>query len=132
VENDLSTRPDAIVATISREIVAVLKETVGRGPTKAKTYLHSDSAMILLREGHTKTEGTMFEGGAGRAVAQGRVDLSEMIRDRLVAVVERNTDRKVVGFLSSSQQNPDLLSFVFVFESSPLLSPADDEDGATD
>lgn len=112
--------------------MALLKESVGRGPTKAKTYLHEDCLMILLREGHTKTEGTMFGGGGERAVAQGRVDLSEMIRVPLTEVVERNVGRKVVGFLSSSQQDPDLISFIFVFETSPLLDPVDEPGEGTE
>ena len=49
-------------------------------------------------------------------MAQGRVDMSETIRGPLIEVVERHTNRKVVGFLSSSQQAPDLISFVFVLE----------------
>jgi hypothetical protein len=36
-------------------------------------------------------------------------------------VIERHTGRKVVGFMSSSQQDQDLLSFVFVLDTSPLL-----------
>jgi hypothetical protein len=36
-------------------------------------------------------------------------------------VIERNTNRRVVGFMSSSQQHPDLICFVFVLDSSPLL-----------
>jgi uncharacterized protein YbcI len=125
VRNDLSIRPDSIVATVSREIVAVLKESVGRGPTKAKTHLLDDCLVIVLREGHTRSEGTMLQGGARRVVAQGRVDLSEVIRGPLIEVVERNTGRKVVGFLPSSQQQPDLLSFIFVFETS--LHPMPDD-----
>jgi uncharacterized protein YbcI len=121
VEGSTEDRPDSRVAAISREIVGVLKGAVGRGPTKAKTYLHDDSVLVLLREGHTRSEGTMFEGGAKRAVAQGRVDLSEVIRDPLIEVVERTLGRKVAGFMSSSQQHPDLLSLVFVLDSSPLL-----------
>lgn len=35
-------------------------------------------------------------------------------------------DRKVVGFMSSSQQEPDLLCFVFVLETSPLLQKIDE------
>lgn len=130
MQNDLSIRPDSIVATVSREVVGVLKETVGRGPTQAKTFLNDDCILVLLREGHTKTEGTMFAGGAARQVAQDRVDLSEMIREPLTEVIERNVGRKVVGFLSSSQQEPDLVSFVFVFEDSPRPRPAIDPDAA--
>jgi uncharacterized protein YbcI len=53
-------------------------------------------------------------------VAQGRVDLLETIRE-LIEVIERHTGREVIGFMSSSQQDPDLLSFVFVLDTSPLL-----------
>ncbi len=109
------------LAAISREVVVLLKNLLGRGPTKSKTYIHDDCVVILLREGHTRSEGTLFAAGGSRAVAQSRVDMSETIRAPLTEVVERHTNRKVVGFLSSSQQDPDLLSFIFVFESSPLL-----------
>jgi uncharacterized protein YbcI len=109
------------LATISREIVGLLKDLVGRGPTKARTYIHDDCIIVLLREGHTRGEETMFAAGGGRWVAQGRVEMSETIREPLVEVIERHTHRKVVGFMSSSQQHPDLLSFVFVLDTSPLL-----------
>lgn len=109
------------LASISREIVGLLKELVGRGPTKARTYLHDDCVVVVLREGHTRGEETMFAAGGGRRVAQGRVDMSETIREPLVEVIERHTDHQVVGFMSSSQQHPDLLSFVFVLDTSPLI-----------
>lgn len=109
------------LAAISREVVVLLKNLVGRGPTKSKTYIHEDCVVILLREGHTRGEETMFEAGSGRAVAQGRVEMSETIRGPLIEVIERHTNRKVVGFMSSSQQAPDLISFVFVLDTSPLL-----------
>ncbi|MEX2107506.1 MAG: Na-translocating system protein MpsC family protein [Solirubrobacterales bacterium] len=115
------------LAAISREVVVLLKNLIGRGPTKSKTYIHDDCVVLLLREGHTRGEETMFEGGSSRAVAQGRVDISETIRRPLVEVIERHTGRKVVGFMSSSQQHPDLLCFVFVLDTSPLLEVIDGE-----
>lgn len=114
------------VATISREVVVLLKNLVGRGPTKARTYIHDDCVLLILREGHTRSEETLFEAGSGRAVAQGRVDMSETIREPLVEVIERHLGRKVVGFMSSSQQDPDLLSFVFVLDSSLLVAVPDE------
>jgi uncharacterized protein YbcI len=124
VESELD-RNHGRLADISREIVVLLKDLVGRGPTRSKTYIHEDCVVVLLREGHTRSEETMFDSGAGRAVAQGRVDMSETIRGRLSEVIERHTDRKVVGFLSSSQQDPDLISFIFVLGTSPLLEGED-------
>ena len=117
-------------ATISREIVQTLKQDSGRGPVKARTYIHDDCVLVLLREGHTPSEHTMAEGGLQRAVAQGRVDLSEAISAKLVAIVERTLGRKVLGFMSSSQQDPDLLSYVFVCETFPLLARPDGDDAA--
>lgn len=114
-------------ADISREVVGLLKSLVGRGPTKSKTYIHDDCVVILLREGHTRGEETMFGAGSGRAVAQGRVDMSETIRAPLTEVIERHTGRKVTGFMSSSQQDPDLISFVFVLDTSPLVAVVDDD-----
>jgi uncharacterized protein YbcI len=115
-------------ASVSREIVVLLKDLTGRGPTKAKTYVHEDCVILLLREGHTRSEATMFAAGGSRGVAQSRVDMSETIRDPLIKVIERHSGRKVVGFMSSSQQDPDLLSFVFVLDTSPLLEVVE-EDG---
>lgn len=112
------------LAAISREIVVLLKDLTGRGPTKAKTYIHDDCVVLLLREGHTRSEETMFQAGGSRGVAQARVDISETIRGPLIEVIERHTGRKVVGFMSSSQQEPDLLSFVFVLDTSALLEAA--------
>jgi uncharacterized protein YbcI len=118
------------LAAISREIVVLLKNLTGRGPTKAKTYIHEDCVLLLLREGHTRSEETMFDAGGARGVAQGRVDMSETIRGPLVEVIERHTGRKVVGFMSSSQQDPDLLCFIFVLDTSPLLEAEEGDDEA--
>lgn len=113
------------LAAISREVVVLLKHLVGRGPTKSKVHMHDDCILLLLREGHTRGEETMFEAGGARSVAQGRVDISETIRDSLIEVIERHTNRKVAGFMSSSHQHPDLLCFVFVLDTSPLLEATD-------
>ena len=51
-----------------------------------------------------------------------------MLREPLLQIVEQHTGWKVVGFLSSSQQDPDLLDFVFVLESSPLVQPDEDSE----
>lgn len=119
---------EGTAAKISREVVQVLKRKVGRGPTKARTYLNSECVLVLLREGHTPSEQTMFEGGGARSVAQTRVDVSEALREPLIQIVEQHMGRKVEGFLSSSQQHPDLLDFVFVLEDSPLTRADEDAD----
>lgn len=113
--------PDARRA-ISRSVVSLLKEHLGKGPVKAKTYIHEDSVMILMYNGHTTGEETLEEGGEELAVASQRVKSSEAIREPLTAVIEAEMRRKVIGYMSSSQQDPSLLSYIFVLDSTDLLT----------
>jgi uncharacterized protein YbcI len=110
---------------ISRSVVALLKTHLGRGPVRARTYLHDDSVLVLMSEGHTQGEETLRQVGEKKAVAALRVSSSEAIRGQLVAVVEAETGRRVIGYMSSSQQEPSLLSYVFVLDSTDLLGAAD-------
>jgi uncharacterized protein YbcI len=107
---------------ISRSVVTVLKEHLGRGPVRAKTYLHEDSVLVLMFNGHTVAEDTLEAGGQAESVASQRV---KAIRGELTAIVEAETGRKVIGFMSSSQQHPSLLNLVFVLDSSELIAPDD-------
>lgn len=97
------------------------KELTGRGPTKARTRIHEDCVVVLMREGHTTSEGTMAAAGRQRDVAQQRVDISGNAERRFRDVVERTTDRTVAAAMSTSYQAPDLLCHVFVFADSPVL-----------
>ena len=108
-------------AEIQREIVKLHKRHFGRGPTKTKLYLHEDSILMLMFHGHTAAEGSLAASGDTRGVSQTRVDISEDIKVQYIEVVERLTGRQVVGFMSSSQQDPDLLSHVYVLQPTDLL-----------
>jgi uncharacterized protein YbcI len=116
-----SERNGTTEATITREVVRLTKEIAGRGPVKGKTYMSDECVLVLLRDGHTTSEATMAGSGRQRQVAQTRVDLNEDERQRFVDVIEQHTGRKVIGFMSSSQQDPSLISQVYVLDTSPLV-----------
>jgi uncharacterized protein YbcI len=110
---------------ISRRIVQLHKEFYGRGPTKAKTYVHGDLVVVLMRGGFTRVEETLLEGGRGDAVVQQRMEFQEVMMERFKEVVAEETGRKVVAMMSGSHQHPDLLGEVFVLEDTDLLAPVD-------
>jgi uncharacterized protein YbcI len=118
---------DTVSQVIQREIIKLHKEFFGRGPVRSKLYMQRDSVLMLMFEGHTRGEESLRAAGERRSVAQGRVDISESARERFIDVVERNTGRRVVGFMSSSQQDPDLLSHVYVLEPTDLLRVVDED-----
>ena len=99
---------------ISDGMVALLKAYYGRGPEQAKTYLTDDLVVCLLRGGFTPVEQTLLEGGHGEDVIRQRMAFQDVMRDRFAHVVEEATGRRVIGFMSGNQQDPDMICEVFV------------------
>jgi uncharacterized protein YbcI len=114
---------------ISDGLVALLKEFYGVGPRQAKTYYHDDLVVCMLRGGFTRVEQTLLEAGRTTAVIHQRMEFQEVMRGRFAAVIEEATGRKVVGFMSGNQQDPDMMCEVFVLAPTDLLDeheiPAD-------
>jgi len=111
-----------IRTAISEGMVALLKEYYGRGPEQAKTYVSDDLVVCLLRGGFTRVEQTLREGGHGDDVIRQRMAFQEVMRERFEHVVEQATGRKVVGFMSGNQQDPDMICEVFVLSHNDLVS----------
>jgi uncharacterized protein YbcI len=101
--------------------VALLKEYYGRGPERTRTYVSDDLVVCLLRGGFTRVEQTLLENGHGGDVIRQRMVFQEVMRDRFEAVVEKATGRKVIGFMSGNQQDPDMICEVFVLAPTEIL-----------
>ena len=112
----------SVLANISRRIVQLHKEFYGKGPTKAKTYYHDDLVVVLMRGGFTRVEETLLESGRGESVKQQRAAFQQAMREPFRQVIEEETGRQVIAFMSSSHQHPDLLSELFVLESAEVLT----------
>jgi len=103
-------------AEISRSAVQLLREYTGRGPTRARTTINGDSVMIVLGDILTKGERKLAENGKAERVLAVRHDFQLVMRDELVALVERTVDRKVIAFMSDNHLDPDLSVEVFILE----------------
>ena len=115
-----------MLTAISDGLVALLKEFYGRGPTAAKSYYEDDLVVCILRGGFTRVEQTLLEGGRGAVVVQQRVEFQALMRGRFEAVIERATGRKVIGFMSGNQQDPDMMCEVFILAPTELVGPDED------
>ena len=101
--------------------MALLKDYYGRGPDKAKTYYHEDLVVCLLRGGFTRVEQTLRDGGRGGAVIEQRMAFQEVMIDRFRELVEEATGRRVIGFMSGNQQEPDMIAELFVLHPTDLV-----------
>ena len=110
-----------ILTAISDGLVALLKEYYGRGPTQVKTYFQDDLVVCVLRGGYSRVEQTLLDGGRGDAVIQQRMEFQDVMRARFEQVIEGATGRKVIGFMSGNQQDPDLMCEVFILAGTDLM-----------
>ena len=110
------------LTAISDGLVALIKEFYGRGPTQTKSYYQDDLVVCVMRGGYTQVEQTLREGGRGSAVIQQRMEFQELMRERFEGVIEEATGRKVIGFMSGNQQEPDLMCEVFVLSPTDLVA----------
>jgi len=110
-----------VLTAISDGMVALLKEFYGRGPTRTKTYFEDDLVVCLLRGGFSRVEQSLLEGGRGASVIQQRMDFQDLMRERFEGVIEDATGRRVIGFMSGNQQNPDIMCEVFILAPTALV-----------
>jgi uncharacterized protein YbcI len=101
---------------ISRRSVQLLREYTGRGPTKARTVINHESVMILLQDTLTKGERELAEVGQADHVLRTRHQFQLVMRGDLVQIVEQETGRKVIAFMSDNHIDPDIAAEVFVLE----------------
>ena len=110
-----------VLTAISDGLVALFKEFYGKGPTRAKTYYEDDLVVCLLRGGFTRVEETLRDAGRSREVIVQRMVFQDVMRARFEEVIESATGRRVVGFMSGNQQDPDMLCEIFVLAPSDLV-----------
>lgn len=109
-------RNRALNRDISRALVALFKESTGRGPTRARTYVEDGLVVTILYDTMTKAERTLMEEEEAETVRDLRRIFQGTFRDDAIEVVERLTGRKVLAFLSDHAVEPDYAVEAFVLE----------------
>jgi uncharacterized protein YbcI len=102
---------------ISRAMVALIKQYVGRGPTSARTYVHDDLVVCVFHDLMTQVEKTLADDEHQELVLELRRTFQETLRDDAITEIERLTGRNVTAFMSDHAIEPDYASEIFVLES---------------
>jgi uncharacterized protein YbcI len=104
-----------LVSQLSREIVQLHARLYGRGPTKARSYVHSDYAFCVLEEIFTTAEKTLVAAGSGEHVRDTRRKFQDAVQSEFIEVVKRITGREVRVFLSQVDVDANLALEFFLF-----------------
>jgi uncharacterized protein YbcI len=123
-------------AALTRAVVGVYRERVGRGPTRAQAFFRDDVVIVLLRDVLTTGERSLAMGGRPDTVKRLRGALQAVMRDDMVAAVEALTRSTVSVAMSQSHVDPDMAVEVFVLDRPVGAAPARESrsfgDGAPD
>jgi uncharacterized protein YbcI len=103
-----------MLAEISNIVVATYADHLGRGPTKARSFLNDGVVTCLLEDTLTKTERKLIAAGKEAAVLEVRQSIQEMMREPLNAAMEAQTGREVKAAIAGTELDPDISTQVFV------------------
>jgi uncharacterized protein YbcI len=106
--------PGELLAAISNMVVQAHADHMGRGPTKARTYIHENIVTCLLEDTLTQAERTLLSTGRDSNVLEIRSALQETMRESLTSGMERLTERRVDVLVNGNNVDPDMISHVFV------------------
>jgi uncharacterized protein YbcI len=116
-------RGGAVSNALSTGLVKLYREIFGRGPVKTTTYAFDAGYVTFLRDLLTPQERFLVLGRRSDLVCQTRVAIREAERERLIAEVQRLTDRPVLH--DSFQFQPERNLAIELF-----WIPTGSEDGA--
>jgi uncharacterized protein YbcI len=113
---DRAPRTKDLRQAISDAIVRVSADFIGRGPTRAKTYINGDVVFCVMEDTLTRGERSLVADGDGEAVRQMRRRFQDAMRRQVCAAVEALTERKVVSFLSDNDIEAETAIEVFLLD----------------
>jgi uncharacterized protein YbcI len=103
-----------MAADVSNAVVRLVREHFGKGPMQAKTILHEDVVVTILRGGFTQAEQTLYKAGKGELVDEMRRTMQDVFEREMRSEVERLTGRRVEAFLSANHHEPDVTVEMFL------------------
>jgi uncharacterized protein YbcI len=116
----------AVTAEISEAMVRLYKDVFGRGPTRARTeFAGPDTVICSLWDTLTLGERSLVEIGQHDRARENRILFQYARAKDFVGIIEGQTGRKVIGFVSGMDVRADVAAEVFY-----LVPRAMDGDGA--
>jgi uncharacterized protein YbcI len=101
---------------LAKAMVALYKEYVGRGPTRARAHVDTEIITVILEDTMTRAEQTLADEDEEELVRGVRRVLQGKFSEDATEIVENLTGRKVRAFMSDHAIESDIAAEVFVLE----------------
>jgi uncharacterized protein YbcI len=103
-----------LLASISNMVVSVYADHLGRGPTKARTFITECVITCVLEDTLTRAERKLIESGRQNSVLEIRTTIQETMRTELAARVEELSGKHVRAIIAGTELDPDISTQIFV------------------
>lgn len=111
--------PGELSSQISRTMVMLYREVIGRGPTKARTTANVNTILVAFEDTMTVAEKSLMAEGEDSQVVAIREALGNAMRPRAIAAIESLIGRTVRSYISGFDPDADVAVAVFLLEQIP-------------
>jgi uncharacterized protein YbcI len=101
---------------MSNQMVRLFARYFGRGPTKARTTLNTNIAVVTMADTMTRAEQNLVAAGEAEAVRAMRRTLQRTMREEAVTAVEDIVDRRVIAYMADIDTEANIAIVAFVLE----------------
>jgi len=101
--------------TISRGVVSIYKDHLGRGPTSARTTIADDHVSVICSDCLTKAERNLVANGDAEIVHLIRRKFQDAMKPAVIALVEQVSSREAETMLSDHDVDHDIAIETVVF-----------------
>ena len=108
-----------LLAAISNSVLAIVREHIGRGSIKVKTYAYDDMVVVAMRgNGLTSLEQQILDVDEPERVLAMRRDFQRRLASRFAEAIAELAGRSVVARFSQAEVAPDIRVAVFFLDQS--------------
>lgn len=100
---------------ITRGVIAIYKDYLGRGPSDAWTLISDDLVVVTVTGSMIKAETQLVESGQPQLVREMRRQMQHTMREDIMGLIERTTGKTVHSFLSDHDATADKAIEVALF-----------------
>ncbi len=104
-------------AAITRALVGIQNQYLGRGPGSASTFHYNNIVVMVMHDVLTHADKALAQADRDEAVANIRHLYQKAMEADFRAAVERLTQRTVIAFISGNNIEPDIASELFILDS---------------
>lgn len=101
---------------ITRGVIALYKDYLGRGPTHAWTVISDEMVTTMVIGSMTKAEKTLVNNGKAELVREMRRQMQETMRSEVRGLIDRVLGKQPVAFLSDHDAVADIAAELILFQ----------------